>query len=56
LQGLALDSAPDAALQAALGALIEDPQAGGMFGATARCCASSCVATLAGPSSHIDFR
>ena len=33
LQGLALDSAPDAALQAALGALIEDPQAGGMFGA-----------------------
>ena len=33
LQGLALDSAPDAALQATLGALIEDPQAGGMFGA-----------------------
>jgi predicted RND superfamily exporter protein len=33
LQNLTVETAPDPALQATLGALIEDPQAGGMFGA-----------------------
>ena len=33
LQNLTLKTAPDPALQATLGALIVDPQAGGMFGA-----------------------
>ena len=36
LQNLTLETAPDPALQATLGALIEDPQAGGMFGASSQ--------------------